>query len=227
MCGRFALHSKTHRIAAATGLSADRHGDFVARYNVAPSQPVVNVQQRLGSRSIETYVWGFLPHWAHGGKLPKAQINARGETVATSGMFRAAFAAQRSVIPADGFYEWQQIAGRKVPHYIHRQDGELLLFAGIFDRPVRLADRWTCAILTCPANALLARIHNTSPRMPVILPRRAVDAWLDPATPLDHLQKLLRPAPDSLLEAWPVSAAVNRPQNDGPELVDPCPDAPP
>lgn len=222
MCGRFTLHSSTARIAAATGLSPDRHGDFVARYNIAPSQPVVNVQERLGSRSIESYAWGFVPHWGRADKLPKPQINARAETVASSGMFRRAFADQRSVIPADGFYEWQQVAGRKVPHYIHRQDGELLLFAGIFDRPADNLDGWTCAIITCPANELLARIHNTKPRMPVILPRRALDAWLDHATPLDQLQKLLRPAPDGLLEAWPVSTAVNRPANNGPALIDPC-----
>ncbi len=222
MCGRFALHSNTARIAAATGLVIDQPGGFVPRYNVAPSQPVVNVQQRLGSRCIESYAWGFLPRWAHADKLPKAQINARAETVASSAMFRHAFAAHRSVIPADGFYEWQQVAGRKVPHYIHRQDGELLLFAGIFDRPAEQVNGWTCAIITCPANELLARIHNTKPRMPVILPRRALDAWLDPATPLDQLQKLLRPAPDSLLEAWPVSTAVNRPANNNPALIAPC-----
>lgn len=210
----------------ATGLPTQQLGSFVPRYNVAPSQPVVNVQQRLGTRSMEAYTWGFVPSWARGDKVPKPQINARAETVATSGMFRAAFAAQRSLIPADGFYEWQQVAGQKVPHYVHRKNGELMLFAGIFDRPAGRTDGWTCAILTCPANELLARIHNGNPRMPVILTSAAVDAWLDPETPLEQLLQLLRPAPDSLLEARPVSSAVNRPQNDGPGLLDPLPEQP-
>jgi putative SOS response-associated peptidase YedK len=53
------------------------------------------------------------------------------------------------------------------------------------------------------------------PRMPVILPLKAIDYWLDPELPLDKAQALLRPAPETLLEAYPVSAQVNNPKHNG------------
>lgn len=61
-------------------------------------------------------------------------------------------------------------------------------------------------------------IHD---RMPVILPRKAALLWMDPDLELEKAQALLRPAPADLLEVWPVSTAVNKPTNDGPELLGP------
>jgi putative SOS response-associated peptidase YedK len=55
--------------------------------------------------------------------------------------------------------------------------------------------------------------------MPVILDEKDWDLWLDPATPPKELQALMRPAPDDLLEAVPVSDAVNRVANDHAGLV--------
>jgi putative SOS response-associated peptidase YedK len=56
--------------------------------------------------------------------------------------------------------------------------------------------------------------------MPVILPESAWDRWLDRE---DHdaaaLATLLVPAPEDVLEAYPVSTLVSRADNDGPELV--------
>jgi putative SOS response-associated peptidase YedK len=56
-------------------------------------------------------------------------------------------------------------------------------------------------------------------RMAVILLPEAYEVWLDPHTPLPLLVSLLRPAPDDLLIAYPVSPRVNSPQNDDPSLI--------
>ncbi len=77
----------------------------------------------------------------------------------------------------------------------------------------------TCAVVTTDANATLAPIHH---RMPVIIDPEDFDLWLDPATPLKELERLMAPAPDDLLEAIPVSASVNRVSNDDPSLIDPA-----
>ena len=61
--------------------------------------------------------------------------------------------------------------------------------------------------------------------MPVIIPPDAFDRWLgkgDIESSVDAAlaQTLIRPAPDELLEAYPVSTDVNRVANDNPKLLD-------
>ncbi len=51
--------------------------------------------------------WGLIPFWMK--EKPKVpHINARAETVHKLPLFREAFAKRRCLIPATGFYEWQQ-----------------------------------------------------------------------------------------------------------------------
>ncbi len=76
----------------------------------------------------------------------------------------------------------------------------------------------TCAIVTCPPNALMAEIHD---RMPVILPADARDEWLDPRVDTLELPKLLVLLAPEELEAYEVSPVVNSPRNDSPECVQP------
>src|SRR5580700_4173753 len=59
-------------------------------------------------------------------------------------------------------------------------------------------------------------------RMPAILPPGAFDLWLDcAAVDAQTAAAFIVPAPEALLEAYPVSIAVNRTANDGPELIAP------
>jgi putative SOS response-associated peptidase YedK len=76
----------------------------------------------------------------------------------------------------------------------------------------------TAAIVTTSANKTLSPIHD---RMPVIVPPDAFDLWLD-ATNVDPLtaSALIAPAPEGLLDAYPVSTEVNRVANDNPKLLD-------
>jgi putative SOS response-associated peptidase YedK len=66
-------------------------------------------------------------------------------------------------------------------------------------------------------NETMKTIHD---RMPVILPPSAWVAWLDLTNDdTEALAELLVPAPADLLVARPVSTAVNRTRNDGPDLI--------
>ena len=169
--------------------------------------------------------WGLVPSWADNVKIGDRLINARAESLAEKAAFKTAFRKRRCIIPADGFYEWQRVAGtkQKQPMFIHRRDGEPIAFAGLWevwkdrdevDAPWLLS----CAIVTTRANATMAPIHD---RMPVILTEDSWDRWLD--VRIDEratLDPLLEPVPDELIETWPVSTMVNRADNNGPELVD-------
>jgi putative SOS response-associated peptidase YedK len=107
--------------------------------------------------------------------------------------------------------------------FIHRRDGEPMAFAGLWaawrDENDSEAD-WlrSCVIVTTNANDTVAPLHD---RMPVMLEERDWDRWLDPeAGSVDALGRLLTPAADDLLVAYPVGTRVNSADNDGPELVE-------
>ena len=152
----------------------------------------------------------------HDPKIGYELINARAETVAEKPSFRAAFRQRRCLIPADGFYEWQQVTGsrQKQPYFISLQDERPFAFAGLYER-------WnspdgenfdTCTILTTAANEAIAPIHN---RMPVILAPQEYAQWLDLGVGgIDRLPALLDPYPVAEMKIYPVSSLVNSPKND-------------
>ena len=67
--------------------------------------------------------------------LPEAiaakTINTRGESVADKPSFCAAFRRRRCIVPINGFYEWQTVAGNKQPFYIHPVGEEFFGLAGL------------------------------------------------------------------------------------------------
>jgi putative SOS response-associated peptidase YedK len=221
MCGRITQYLTSEEIAALFG-AEDEVDDSAERYNVAPTQMVMIVVEDGAKRVVTAQRWGLIPPWADDPKIGSRLINARGETVAEKPSFRASFKRQRCIIPANGFYEWQKRGDRKVPHAIVRKDEKPLALAGLWSSwrdPESGEQVRSFAIITTTANATLAPIHD---RMPVILPDDAIDTWLDPNfQDVPALQSLLRPYPDDLLRAYPVSRLVNDVRNDGPQLVFP------
>jgi putative SOS response-associated peptidase YedK len=224
MCGRYTETAAFEELAHRFGIEVEEADNeaMVARYNVSPSQTVPIVVAGDGRRRLVSARWGLRPYWARdGGPAP---INARAESVTTSPMFRDAFQRARCLIPADGFYEWQAVAGqkRKRPWYLRLHGGGLFAFAGLYTPPwPREGMPATCTIVTTTPNELAARLHD---RMPVILDPDAEAPWLDPrlvdsATLLPYL----RPLPAERMEAYPVSSLVSSPQNDGPALIEPVP----
>lgn len=219
MCGRMTQHLSSEEIAAIFGADAivDLPG---GRFNVAPTQSVMLVEEDGERRIVTSCRWGLIPSWAANLKIGAQLINARAETVAEKPSFRAAFKRQRCIVPIDGFYEWQKEGASKVPHAIVSRDGQPLALAGLWSSwrdPSTGEDVRSFTVITTQANETMRPIHE---RMPVILPREAWETWLDPTfQDVPALQSLLRSAPDDLLRAYPVSRDVNDVRHDGPQLL--------
>ncbi|MBV9848144.1 MAG: SOS response-associated peptidase [Armatimonadetes bacterium] len=220
MCGRFTLHHSADEIAER--FVAELLPDLEPRYNIAPTQPVTVVTQN-GARHLAQYHWGLIPSWAKDPKIGSRMINARAETLAEKPAFRTALKRRRCLIPADGFYEWQEAdnpaEGGRTPMFIHRKDNALFAFAGLWDEwhtpdgsPLR-----SCTIITGTPNPLIAPIHD---RMPIILRPEDEGRWLDGSVAdTQSLLSLLAPYPADELETYPVSRRVNTPTADDPALV--------
>lgn len=219
MCGRFSITSPPEAMRALFGYLDEP--DFPPRYNIAPSQPVPIVIREQGKRRFLLVRWGLVPSWAK--EIPQSLlINARAETIAEKPSFRGAFRHHRALMPADGFYEWQAVGkGAKQPYFIRRRDRKPFAMAAVWDiwMPSGGSELDSCAIVTTEANKTLKPVHH---RMPVILDEKDWDLWLDPAATERELLALLRPAPDDLLEAIPVSTRINSAANDGPSLQEPA-----
>ena len=148
-------------------------------------------------------------------------INARAETITTSRVFRGPFKSRRCLVPASGFYEWQQTSQGKQPYCIRLKDGELFAFAGLYDvwHDAEANELYSYTIITTAPNGLVAPIHN---RMPVILHRDNEDVWLDKNTDSAHLRSLLVPYRADAMEAYTVSRSVKNPAHEGAELMQPA-----
>ena len=229
MCGRYVTPSEA-AIERAYNLTGRQWQAWMVdayrpSYNVAPSQrvPVLRVIRSLaGERRIEAMRWGLIPYWTKGEPPKYSTINATIEKLEMAPAWRGPWArSQRCVMPAAGFYEWQvQVDGTKRPYYIQPSDpDELFSIAALWDRSRTDAgdEVLSCAVITMPANELLAQIHNAKQRMPLILPPDGVELWLT-GTP-QQATTLLVPYPSELMRAHPVSTRVNTPHNDDPELI--------
>ena len=220
MCGRYTLTSPED-VAARFGLGALTETHIEPRFNVAPSQGVPVIVGRDGGPELVTMRWGFQPAWMRGDGQRPPPINARAESLLERPMFRGAVAHGRCLIPADGFYEWLAVPGRKTkqPMYIRLKGGELFAFAGLYVQgPNDVGE--TCVIVTTAANEVLSSIHE---RMPVILDRAVEMRWLDPD--LENGQaalSYLQPVSPDRFEAFPVASLVSSPRNEGPELIQPA-----
>ena len=196
--------------------------NFPPRYNVAPTQDVLIVRvAKDGTRELVMARWGLVPFWMKS-KPTKPFINARAETVHTTAMFREAFAKRRCLIPATGFFEWQQRGSGKQPYRFTMRDLEPFAFAGLWEfARIEGEDILSAAIIVGEPNPLVNGIHD---RMPVILMPNDYDLWLDRDNSVENAREMLKPFPDDRMQAYPVSRIVNSPKNDSEECIAPIED---
>ena len=209
MCGRFALTAtpeEVRRLFAFLDLP-----NFPPRDDIRPTEPIGIVALQQGERRFVLVRWGFVPGWVKDPREFSLLINARAETAVDKPSFRGAMRHGRCLVPANGFYEWRaEGAGPKRPYFVAPPDGRLVAFAG-------LTETWagadgsevdTAAILTVPANAVVAPIHD---RMPAVIPPEHFADWLDTAhVDAKAAAKLLVPAPVDLFAATPLPTTAER-----------------
>ncbi|HUW15931.1 MAG TPA: SOS response-associated peptidase [Actinomycetes bacterium] len=246
MCGRYAAAKDPDALAEEFEVEEQvLDKPLKPDWNVAPTKRVYVVMEPrpkdapddfVVTRQLRVAKWGLVPSWAKDPAIGSRMINARVETVAEKPSYRRAFASRRCIVPADGYYEWYEPEGddvprtksgkpRKQPFYIHPSDGSSLAMAGLYEwwrdkeRDPDDPEAWlmTTTIITTSSTDELGRIHD---RMPLVVDPAHRDTWLQPAKadPL-LLTELLSPASAVVLDAYPVSLAVNDVRHNGPELI--------
>ena len=184
------------------------------------------------SNIIRLLKWGLIPSWTRNSddanEIRYKTFNARAETVNSKPSFSKSIKSRRCIIPVKGFFEWQHTGQEKIPWYIYHSSEEIFSIAGLYDRWIETStgeNLETFSIITTDANDLLAVIHNSKKRMPVILDRQGEKRWISNDTSTDEALGLLRPCPSEILKAHTISNLVNNKSADrnSPEVIRPFP----
>ena len=191
-------------------------------FNIAPTQRAYVIANDQPHR-LQPMAWGLVPYWSKDGVNSGKLINARAEGILEKPSFREPALRRHCLVPADSFYEWRSLPGkRKVPYRIRLKNESLMFLAGIWDEwrgspnPQR-----TFSIITTTPNAEVAGLHN---RMPVLLIDAAQQKeWLETTDP-EAIFRILQTPPDGILELYRVSERLNTPGPDDPELHAPVED---
>jgi putative SOS response-associated peptidase YedK len=105
-----------------------------------------------------------------------------------------------------GFYEPHVFpGGRKEPFYVRVRDRPIFGAAGIWERKRGEdgAEGLSCALITTPANELMAEVHNEKLRMPALLREEDHAAWLTGSP--EQAMQALKPYPSDDMVVWQVS----------------------
>jgi putative SOS response-associated peptidase YedK len=234
MCGRYVYKDGEHVLEVFSKLTVKDKKVLkkaAPRYNASPMQMMPVFAMRNNEIVVQNMKWWLIPHWSKDGKVFASTFNAKAETLEQSKLYAPYFKSSRCLIPASAFYEWKKIYGQeegkntkkaveeKQPMCILMKDEQPFMFAGLFSvwKNKEEEEVPTCTIITTEANSLISDIHN---RMPVILPEKHFDAWLDSSNKNTALLKqLLVPYPPTKMRAYKVSRYVSNSRNEGPECM--------
>ena len=239
MCGRFVVAGAANDLVEMFDVDLVADNMPAPSFNVAPTDRVPIVLDTIPKgadpddepvRRLEAARWGLVPSWAKDVKVGVTAFNARIESAAEKSHFATAVKKRRAVVPANGYYEWKTVDDVKTPYFIHLPEGELFVFAGLYEwwrNPAEAddsPDKWllSTSILTREATGELAGIHD---RMPVFLSPDLLDEWLDPHTEGDeHLLAEIGSGGEAVAEYAQfhvVDRAVGNVRNNSPELTRP------
>lgn len=244
MCGRFNITTDPKALFDMFDLllSLDERKAFEPRYNIAPSEPPIPpgskrqtarrisrvpvIRRHREALVVNDAIWPLIPVWARGEVQKYSTANARSETMHERASYRGAWKqGQRCLIPATGFYEWQDVGDRtKQPWNIHPLNEPFFLFGGLWESSTNIAGNavLSCTIVTLDANSLMREIHNAGAnkhRMPLMLDRRAADVWLNGS--VDEARAVVTPMPADEMAAYEIGRAINNPNHDNADILQP------
>lgn len=223
---------RTSNVAALQDLKERYLATFQQPENFTPyyhlsafARPRLNVLTTASPGLFIPYEWGLIPPWEKSmGSAAKRRLNcanARGEELAEKPSYRDAWSrGQRCLIPVTGFFESHTLAAgnrkaESIPYFIRVKKDAIFSLGGLYNDwadPETGEVHRTFTILTVQANSLMAKIHNSKGRMPLILARGDETAWLDPKLALDVARAKITPFPSGELLAHTVSKDLHNPK---------------
>ena len=175
------------------------------------AHPLLSVFVNNNGLYIEKMQWGLMNNWdkpyAEMLKSSNNTLNAKSETIFNVSSFKGNIMSNRCVLPVDSFFEYKHQGGEKLPYVIHPTNHPFFNLAAIFSQyqdPIERVWHTSFSICTTAANSLMAEIHNTKFRQPVIIDDAQITTWLNPSTSKEEVQHLMQPCDDTKMAAYRV-----------------------
>ncbi len=218
MCYYVSITVDAQHLRKAFGATAVNPKLFTPIYSVSgfsfPDLPIIT---NNNPQAIDLLQWGLIPFWVKdresANEIRSQTLNARAERRFEKPSFRHAIKSKRCMVLVDGFFEWRHEKSKAYPYYIRLKNHEPFAIAGIWDgwnNPETKEQVRTFSVITTEANTLLAKIHNTKKRMPVILPKNMETQWLQNDPDAVSIKTMLKPYNSDDMDAYTVSNMVNR-----------------
>ena len=201
------------------------HPSYYYHAFALPQMPAICSEN---TKTINILTWGLIPSWVksmdEANEIRQKTFNARSESAALKSSFATAFKSKRCLIPVKGFYEWQHKGNKKIPWYVFHHNNEIFSIAGIYDEWTEDGSARvfkTFSILTTEANDMMAEIHNSAKRMPVVLEKSIEPLWLDMSASEKKAMSLLKTCSSDYLKAHTIGPLVNNKNADRnkPEVI--------
>ena len=188
---------------------------FSSNFNTAPTHHVPVLRYVDGHVMVEEMQWGLVPAWSKDPSVGSKMINARSETVTEKPSFRGLVQKYRCIVPMSGFYEWDRTDPKhKIPYFVTRADGHLMLAAGLWTSSPALGGKLTFTMITRESVGDLSHIHN---RCLVELDASDALEWMaEPVAPLEMFDPNRQPR----VATQRVSTRVNSVMNNDPSLIE-------
>jgi putative SOS response-associated peptidase YedK len=212
----------------ATFLDPDKYRP--SYYYHAFGLPGLPVICSVSPGKIHMMKWGLIPFWVKtyesAEEIRFRTFNARAESVDSKPSFSSSFNSKRCIVPVRGFFEWQHTSDGKIPWYVYREDNDIMSLAGLWSEWTDTSTGEllnTFTVITTDANRLMARIHNSKKRMPVVIEKGSEQLWLDLHSGKAELKKLMEPYGENILAAHTISNLINNKtaERNTPEIIKP------
>ncbi len=180
MCYRMGLSKTAEQLKVEFGIEFDRPETYEPRFEVNGfTYPQWAIITAADPNVISTGIWGLVPSWGandiSGFRKQANTLNAMIETISEKPTYKK-YINQRCLIPVDRFFEWKHIGKEKIKHNITVPNDSIFCLAGIYS-VINSQPYYT--VLTTEANTLMAEVHNTKKRMPVVLHKEEEKLWLN------------------------------------------------
>ena len=197
MCGRYSLLVKPKRLLEVFDVPLF---DFEMNANIKPSDAAPIIFGADQPRVTLASWWFRRAGMTERQAKSFTAFNAASERITSSRLYTHAFQRQRCLVPCSQIIEWHHHDdGTKEPYSIEIGDQDICSLAGIYEEYE--PGKFAFAILTTAANPLMAEIHNSKARQPVVVLPEDRAAWLADETPNSRLTEICATLPETFFRA--------------------------
>ncbi len=193
------------------------------------NRPYLPITTQEKNGTIELAKWGLLKGKIADDAKAKERaaktLNARNDKIFETWSYKDNILPHRCLIWSIGFFEhkWDDPnnkKSKKTPHFIYMKDKQPFTFGGLYDYNIDFETGEiikTFSIITTEANQLMADIHNSQKRMPLVIQPNDRVEWLSDIDRVS-VKNMMQTLPDGNLDAYTISKSIINSQPNIPEV---------